>query len=77
MDTSTTIFAIVVNLPIFLIVGWGIFGSWSAFLEDLGGDGSRIYDLPTIGNNWRKLKLAFFVIACVTILAIEYKYFRA
>lgn len=67
---------VILNIPIYLLLGKSVFGGWTGFLEsivaifqsDLSAAASGSYEEHRVG----KFTLLFFVLACIAIVAAEY-----
>ena len=71
----------VVNIPLYLVVGWAMFDSWRGFFKALFSSrrGNRIY--TTLVNDEAPeetvaaLKLFWFLVVCVGLVYCEYVIF--
>ncbi|HYF13495.1 MAG TPA: hypothetical protein VD971_00330 [Phycisphaerales bacterium] len=64
------------NTPIYLLIGWAMFGTWGDFWQCL-----KFWIMPDIFSAmrgewledvWSELKLVFFLAACAVIVAAEW-----
>ena len=71
---------LVLNVPVYLWMGWLFFDSWDGFVESL-----RYAATPDIisafrgeywDDRWEELKMFFFIGACGVCLAAEYLLLR-
>jgi hypothetical protein len=65
MGTATIVVLVILNLPLYAVMAWVIFGSWSRFLEDLK---------TTVGrSSLANLKWLYFLVCAFTLTYLEYR----
>ena len=77
MDASFVAIWIVVNIPLFLLVGFAVFGSWQGFKDSIIGN--LILETPNRFDEeppevYKQGNIWIFLIGCGCILAAEYKW---
>jgi hypothetical protein len=73
----------VLNVPVYILIGWVLFGAWSEFWESI-----KFWLTPDIiswfrgerwEDAWAETRLLLFVVLCVIAVVVEYlsinKYF--
>lgn len=65
-----------VNVPVVFGIGWAVFDSWANFRESvkfvLMPDLVSLFRGELVEDWWNELKFAWFVLACVAVMALEY-----
>lgn len=78
MDPLVIYWAVLVaaNIPLYLLGGWAIFGSWSEFGEciryAITPDAWSWIKGEWADDMWAEMKLAFFVIGCGGVVFLEH-----
>lgn len=76
MLVARIIFLIVINIPVFLIVGRVFFDSWEGFFKALWfcakPDFMSLFDGTYWEDHWNELKFSLFLIVCGIIVYGEY-----
>ena len=66
----------VVNIPVILLVGWGVFGDWGGFVEALGyaikPDLLSWMQGEMMDDWWAEMKLWVFVAGCGAVIYLEH-----
>lgn len=65
---------VVVNVPVFILVGWVIFNSWSDFTECLNAAEREDADPDA---SWDQLKVFVFLLLCFAIFVAEVMYIKS
>lgn len=76
----TIVILVVLNVPLYVLIGWLLFDSWSGLLGDLDRAISPIlawfrgdWDEAFYGGWWAQAKLDAFVVACTGVIFLEYQ----
>lgn len=78
MDSQAVYWAVLIsaNIPIYLLGGWAIFGSWAGFGESirymLTPDAWSWIRGEWMEDTWAEMKLAFFVLGCAGVVFLEH-----
>ncbi len=78
-EASHWIFLGILNIPLYLGIGWLIFDDWSGFVDCLGlrkeFDWTSLFRTRTFEDSWEIFKLVAFCILCFAALLGEYRLF--